>query len=53
LPRDVVYYDLPTALAITMGSPPPGYRFVRVASDILMISIGTGIVMDAVNDLGR
>jgi Ni/Co efflux regulator RcnB len=53
LPRDVVYYDLPTALAITMGSPPPGYRFVRVASDILMISIGTGMVMDAVNDLGR
>ena len=39
--------------AITMGPPPPGYRFVRVASDILMISIGTGMVMDAVNDLGR
>ena len=53
LPRNVVYYDLPTALAITMGPPPPGYRFVRVASDILMISIGTGMVMDAVNDLGR
>ena len=53
LPRDVVYYALPTALAITMGPPPPGYRFVRVASDILMITIGTGMVMDAVNDLGR
>jgi Ni/Co efflux regulator RcnB len=53
LPRDVVYYDLPAALAITMGPPPPGYRFVRVASDILMITIGTGMVMDAVNDLGR
>jgi len=53
LPRDVVYYDLPTALAMTMGPPPPGYRFVRVASDILMISIGTGMVKDAINDLGR
>jgi Ni/Co efflux regulator RcnB len=51
LPRDVVFYDLPSA--INIGPPPPGYRFVRVASDILMISIGTGMVMDAINDLGR
>jgi len=51
LPRDVVFYDLPSG--INIGPPPPGYRFVRVASDILMISIGTGIVMDAINDLGR
>jgi len=51
LPRDVAYYDLPSA--INIGSPPPGYRFVRVASDILMISIGTGMVIDAINDLGR
>lgn len=51
LPRDVVFYDLPSG--INIGPPPPGYRFVRVASDILMISIGTGMVMDAINDLGR
>jgi Ni/Co efflux regulator RcnB len=51
LPRDVVFYDLPSA--INIGPPPLGYRFVRVASDILMISIGTGMVMDAINDLGR
>jgi Ni/Co efflux regulator RcnB len=53
LPRDVVFYDLPSALARNIGPPPPGYRFVRVASDILMISIGTGMVIDAINDLGR
>jgi hypothetical protein len=35
-----------------IGLPPPGYRFVRVASDILMIAIGTGMVMDAIYDLG-
>jgi Ni/Co efflux regulator RcnB len=52
LPRDVVYYDLPPAVLINIGPPPPGYRFVRVASDILMIAIGTGMVMDAINDLG-
>jgi len=52
LPRDVVFYDLPPAVAINIGPPPHGYRFVRVASDILMISIGTGMVIDAINDLG-
>lgn len=53
LPRDVIFYDLPPAVMRNIGPPPPGYRFVRVASDILMISIGTGMVMDAINDLGR
>ncbi|MGH8508291.1 MAG: hypothetical protein ACREVH_06185 [Gammaproteobacteria bacterium] len=51
LPRDVVFYDLPPTVVRNIGYPPPGYRFVRVASDILMIAIGTGIVMDAIYDL--
>lgn len=51
LPRDVVYYDLPPMVVQQIGYPPAGYRFVRVASDILLISIGTGIVMDAIADL--
>ena len=33
--------------------PLPGYRYVRVASDILMIAAGTGMVADAIEDLGR
>ena len=53
LPRDVVYYDLPSALVNIIGPPPSGYRFVRVASDILMINSGTRMVVDAINDLGR
>jgi len=53
LPRGLAYYDLPPPLAMGIGVPPPGYQFVRVASDILMIAIGTGIVADAINDLGR
>ena len=52
LPREVVFYDVPQPVLIGLGYPPPGYRFVRVASDILMIAIGTGLVMDAVYDLG-
>lgn len=48
LPRDVIYYDIPPTI---IGPAPAGYRFVRVASDILMIAIGSGMVMDALTDL--
>jgi hypothetical protein len=51
LPRDVIYYDLPPTVIQRIGYPPAGYRYVRVASDILMISIATGLVMDAIADL--
>jgi len=52
LPRNVIYYDVPPPVLAGLGYPPPGYRFVRVASDILMIAIGTGLVKDAIYDLG-
>jgi Ni/Co efflux regulator RcnB len=53
LPRDVIYYDLPSAVLAQMGPPMPGYRYARVGSDILLIAIGTGMVMDAIMDLNR
>ena len=53
LPRDVVFYDLPPPLVVQIGAPPPGYRYVRVAADILLIAIGTGLVIEAISDLGR
>lgn len=53
LPRTVVYYDVPTSVVIQLGYPPAGHRCVRVASDILMIAIGTGMVVDAIEDLDR
>jgi len=53
LPRDVIYYSVPQPLVVQIGLPPSGYRYVRVASDILMIAIGTGMVVDAIQDLGR
>lgn len=53
LPRDVVFYNLPPALVVELGPPPAGYRYVRVAADILLIAIGTGMVIDAIQDLGR
>lgn len=51
LPRTVVYYDLSPQVRVQIGVPPAGYRYVRVASDILMIAVGTGMVIDAIQDL--
>jgi Ni/Co efflux regulator RcnB len=53
LPREVVYYPVPPELEVRIGIPPAGYKYVRVASDILMIAVGTGVVADAIQDLGR
>ena len=53
LPRDVVFYDLPPEVHVYLGPVPSGHRVVRVASDILMIAIGTGMVVDAIEDIGR
>jgi hypothetical protein len=53
LPPDVVYYDLEPELVVRIGLPPPDHRFVRVAGDILLIAAGTGMVLDAIEDLGN
>jgi Ni/Co efflux regulator RcnB len=53
LPRGVVMYDVPPELVVRIGVPPPGYRYVRVATDILLIAVGTNMVADAIRDLGR
>jgi Ni/Co efflux regulator RcnB len=53
LPRDVIYYDVPRDVVVRIGPPPSGYRYVRVAADILMIAIGTSMVVDAIEDINR
>src|SRR5689334_3665183 len=53
LPASVVYEPLPPALVVQLTPPPMGYRYVRVAGDVLMISAGTRMVIDAIQDLGR
>ena len=53
LPAGVVYYEVPHSMVISLGVPPSGYRYVRVASDILLIAIGTSMVVDAMQDLVR
>ena len=53
LPRDVVFYDLAPEILVQLGPAPSRHRYVRVAADILMIAVGTGMVVDAVEDIGR
>jgi Ni/Co efflux regulator RcnB len=53
LPRDVVYVDLPRSVITVIGVPPAGHRYVRVANDILLIAIGTGMIIDAIEDINR
>lgn len=52
LPPSVVYYAVPAAVQVQLGLPPAGHKFVRVATDILLIAVGTGMVIDAIEDLG-
>jgi Ni/Co efflux regulator RcnB len=53
LPRDVILYDLPPAVVVQLGPPPVNHRFVRVANDILLIAVGSGMVVDAIQDLSN
>ncbi|WP_310566616.1 hypothetical protein [Hydrogenophaga sp.] len=53
LPRDVIYYPVPASVQVRLGTPPAGHKFVRVATDILLIAVGTGMVIDAIEDLGN
>lgn len=53
LGSDVVFYDLPAPILAELGPAPRGYRYARVANDILMLAVGTGLVVDAVASLGE
>jgi hypothetical protein len=53
LDPDITFYDLDRNLRIRLGDAPEGYRYVRVASDILLLAVGTNLVVDAIENLGR
>ncbi|MCF8167012.1 MAG: hypothetical protein K9K38_04215 [Rhodoferax sp.] len=53
LPRDLTRYPVPKEVLVKIGVPPAGYRYVRVANDLLLIAIGTSMVVDAIEDLIR
>lgn len=53
LASSTVWYPVPRELVVVLGTPPAGYRYVRVVNDILLIAIGTRMVVDAIEDLMR
>jgi Ni/Co efflux regulator RcnB len=53
LPAGVVVYTVPQPVLVQLPPAPVGYRYVRVASDILLIAVGTQMVMDGISDLLR
>lgn len=53
LPAGVIYHTVPQPLVTQIGAPPAGYRYIRVGNDILMISRGTGVIIDAIANFGR
>lgn len=53
LPPDLRYGSLPPELLHRLPPPPPRHRYVQIAGDVLMIAVGTGMVVDAVEDILR
>jgi Ni/Co efflux regulator RcnB len=53
LPAGVIFYPVPSAVLVTLPPPPIGHKYVRVASDILLIAVGSSMVVDAISDLMR
>lgn len=53
LPAGVVTHPVPQPLLTQLGSPPAGYRYVRVGNDIVLLSPGTARVVDVIRNFGR
>lgn len=53
LPAGVEFHPLPRELSVRLPVPPAGHRYVQVASDILLIAVGSSMVIDAIEDLTR
>jgi len=51
LPGDVIYYDVPDSLVVELGMSDRSRKIVRVGTDLLLIAVATGMVIDAVEDL--
>jgi len=52
LPRTVVYHEISAPHIYHLAPPPRHHRYVRVGNDILLIAIGTGLIVNALYDIG-
>lgn len=53
LPASLIQYPVPSGVIAQIGRAPAGYKYVRVANDILLVALGTMMVVDAIEDLMR
>lgn len=53
LPQGVEYHEVAPEVVVKIGQPPAGHRYVQVAADILLMAVGTGMIVDAIEDLGK
>lgn len=51
LGSDIRYYDIPNELRIRLPVPPINHRYVQYGTDLLLITVGTAIVVDAITDI--
>jgi Ni/Co efflux regulator RcnB len=53
LPPTVVVQVVPQPVLVRLPPVPPGYRYVQVAGDVLLVAIGSQMVVDGINGLLR
>jgi hypothetical protein len=51
LPPAIVYYPLPPPLVTQLSPPPPGYGYVQVDNDVVLMELGNRMIIDIVADL--
>ena len=51
LPPAIVYYPLPPTLVTQLSPPPPGYDYVQVDNDVVLMELGNRMIIDIVADL--
>jgi len=52
LPPAVIYEPVPRAVVQQLAPVPPGYDYVRVDNDVLLMDMTNRMVADVVNDIG-
>ncbi|HLM11349.1 MAG TPA: hypothetical protein VK362_03140 [Reyranella sp.] len=52
LPPAVVYERVPPTVVQQLAPVPPGYEYVRVDNDVLLMDVTNRMVADVVNDIG-
>ena len=53
LPRTVTVYQVPQPVIVQLPLAPPGYRYVRIGNDLVLISPQSQVVVDVITGLLR